>query len=430
MQSHRMVQRVQGSVEKEREALVQAKVGLELVADGFANPVALAASPDGTGRLFVADQVGKVFAIDREGSKELFVDVSEEIVDLDPGYDERGLLGLVFHPRFRENGLFYLFFSSPLRDEAPPGWNCTNHLVELRVSDGEVDMSSRRALLSIDKPQMNHNGGHITFGPDGFLYVPLGDGGGENDKDEGHTPGIGNAQDPEKLLGKILRIDVGSRASGKEYGIPAGNPFANGGGRPEIFAYGLRNPYHIAFDAAGERELFAGDAGQIRWEEVDIVVKGGNYGWNLKEGSHNFNPEDNSTDWLGGRITGFRGEKLIDPIIEYRNLSNMSGGIGSVIIGGYVYRGSSIPFLQGRYVFGDLSGKHGKPDGRLFVGTRPEGSGAWTMDELYIDERKQMREYLLAFGQDEKNELYVLSSDTEGPSGKFGRVYRLVPPRG
>ncbi|MBI0584640.1 MAG: hypothetical protein ISF22_10505, partial [Methanomassiliicoccus sp.] len=123
-----------------------------------------------------------------------------------------------------------------------------------------------------------------------------------------------------------------------------------------------------------------------------------------------------------------RGERLIDPIIEYRNLSNMSGGTGSVIIGGYVYRGSSISFLQGRYIFGDLSGRHGKPDGRLFVGTRSDG-GAWTMDELVIDERKKLHEYLLAIGQDDHDELYVLSSDTEGPSGSSGRVYRVVPPR-
>jgi glucose/arabinose dehydrogenase len=422
------------AVEEVRGGLTQAMVGLKLTADGFANPVALACPFDGTRRLFVVDQIGKVFIIDRQGKKGgPFVDVSADLVELDPHYDERGLLGLAFHPRFKDNGRFYLYYSSPLRAGAPPGWNCTNHLVELRVSedDGDrADPSSKRVLMSIDKPYMNHNGGHITFGPDGHLYVPLGDGGGENDQGRGHTPDIGNAQDLNVLLGKILRIDIDSRGPSREYAIPADNPFVNGEGRPEIFAYGLRNPYHIAFDAGGERALFAGDAGQIRWEEIDIIVKGGNYGWNLKEGSHCFNPQDNATDYLGCPRTGFRGEELIDPIIEYRNLSNISGGIGSVIIGGYVYRGRAIPRLEGHYIFGDLSGHHGKADGRLFVGSPPNRPGPWTMDELLIEERRKLHEYLLALGQDEDNELFVLTSDTEGPQGTSGRVYKLVPAGG
>ncbi|MBI0583805.1 MAG: PQQ-dependent sugar dehydrogenase [Methanomassiliicoccus sp.] len=431
MQDQRSVARpVQRSVEQVRGGLVEAKVGLKLVADGFANPVAMGCPPDGSGRLFIADQIGRVYII-KDGRKreEPFVDVSHELVRLEPNYDERGLLGLAFHPRFSDNGLFYLFLSGPLRAGGPRGWNCTNHLIELRASEDDrdrADMSSKRVLLSVDKPQMNHNGGHITFGPDGYLYVPLGDGGGENDRDEGHTPGIGNAQDLEVLLGKILRIDVDSRTEGREYGIPADNPFA-GSGRPEIFAYGLRNPYHIAFDAGGDRALFAADAGQVRWEEVNIIVPGGNYGWNLKEGSHNFDPEDNTTDRLGCHDAGFRGEELIDPIMEYRNLSNMTGGSGSVIIGGYVYRGRGIPSLEGRYIFGDLSGRHGKADGRLYVGSPTKDPGMWTMDELIIEKRRKLHEYLLALGQDEDNELYVLSSDTEGPSGTSGRVYRIMP---
>jgi glucose/arabinose dehydrogenase len=416
-----------------RGELRKADIGLEVVAEGFANPVALACPIDGSGRLFILDQIGKVRVVGPDGKPkdEPFLDITDKVVKLDPQYDERGLLGMAFHPQFVRNRKFYLFYSAPLREGGPEGWNCTNNLIEMTVLKSDpttADLGSIRVLLSIDKPQMNHNGGHIAFGPDGLLYVPLGDGGGENDRGEGHTEDIGNGQDLNKLLGKVLRIDVDSRSPGKEYGIPEDNPFLNGEGRPEIFAYGLRNPYHIAFDAGGRHDLFAGDAGQVRWEEIDVIVKGGNYGWNLKEGSHCFNPRDNLGDYLDCGTRGFNGERLIDPIIEYRNLSNRSGGIGSVVIGGYVYRGTALPWLAGRYVFGDLSGTHGEPDGRIFVGSPPlDGSDRWTMDELEIDGKRKLHEYLLAFGQDTANELYVLSSASEGPQGTSGRVRRLIP---
>jgi glucose/arabinose dehydrogenase len=200
---------------------------------------------------------------------------------------------------------------------------------------------------------------------------------------------------------------------------------------PEIFAYGVRNPYHISFDAGGERHLFAGDAGQVRWEEVDIITKGGNYGWNIKEGSHFFDKGDNSSDYLSIDTAGT--ENLIDPILDYPNLANKTGGVGSVIIGGYVYRGKSMPSLQGRYIFGDFSGTTGKPDGRIFVATPPVGEGKqWVMDELAVSGRKggRLSEYILSFAQDTDNELYVLSSDTEGPQGTSGRIYKIIPPSG
>lgn len=410
-----------------RPPLAAAKVGVRLVAGGFANPVFLTGPPGGRD-LYVVDQVGKVYRLPptAAGESELFLDLSEEVVELDPGYDERGLLGLAFHPRFPADRRFFVFYSAPLRDGAPEGWNCTNYLAEYRASGDDpprADPGSRRVLLAVDKPQMNHNGGHILFGPDGHLYVPLGDGGGENDRDEGHTPEVGNAQDPGSLMGKVLRIDVDK---GDPYGIPDDNPFTGGGGRPEVFAYGLRNPYHISFDHE-TGDLFAGDVGQVQWEEVDIVVKGGNYGWNIKEGRHFFNWEANSSAFLKH---GKGGEDLIDPILDYPNLANRIGGIGSAVIGGYVYRGAALPFLRGRYVFGDLSGTRGRPDGRIFVASPPvrEG-GTWVMDELAVEGREdeKLNEYVLSFAQDGDRELYVLSSDTEGPSGTSGRVYRIVP---
>ena len=420
------------AVSVKRPSTVQARVGLELVVEELVNPVFLTCAP-GNKELYVVDQVGKVYKFDQQGKKELelVLDVSDRLVKLDPKYDERGLLGLAFHPAFRSDRRFFVFYSAPLRDGAPSGWNCTNHLVEYRMSAGDggpVDPDSGRVLLSIDKPQMNHNGGHIAFGPDGYLYVPLGDGGGSDDKGEGHNPQIGNGQDTMTMLGKILRIGVDDRGDGREYGIPGDNPFVEGGGLPEIFAFGLRNPYHISFDAEGGHKLFAGDAGQVRWEEVDIIEKGGNYGWNIKEGRHLFGKEDDMSNFLATEPVP---AELIDPIVDYPNRANRTGGMGSVVIGGYVYRGERIPFLRGRYIFGDLSGTAGKPDGRIFVASPPESEGGtWVMDELSVDNKKgKLGEYILSFGQDSDNELYVLSSDTEGPSGTSGRVYRIVPAR-
>ncbi|KQM12265.1 hypothetical protein AOA80_03810 [Methanomassiliicoccales archaeon RumEn M1] len=397
-------------------------VGLETVLDGLANPVCMACPADGSGRMFIVDQVGKVHLL-VDGEATLFLDISEDMVDLDPGYDERGLLGMAFHPRFDQNGKFYLYYNAPPETR---GWNSTSVLSEYAMEDGRP--REVRTVLKVQQPQMNHNGGHICFGPDGMLYVPLGDGGAQNDKGLGHNPETGNGQDLNTMLGKVLRIDVDHPSEGREYGIPEDNPFARGGGLPEIYAYGLRNPYHISFDRATGR-LFAGDVGQTRWEEVDIIVKGGNYGWRIREGRHCFDHRDNRAEMDDCPDRGARGEELIDPILEYPNAANRRGGIGTAVIGGYVYRGRSMPHLFGKYVFGDLSGKSGSPKGRLFVGTEGD-DGRWNMEEMAIHRRKELGEYVLAFGEDAEGELYVMTSMTEGPSGTTGRVQRLVPPKG
>ena len=398
-------------------------VGLETVMEGLVNPVAMACPPDGSGRMFIVDQIGKVHVLSSDMERSMFLDITSYVIDLDPGYDERGLLGMAFHPRFSKNGKFYLYYSAPPERE---GWNNTSHLAEYTVMDGEVDVRSARTVLKVQEPQMNHNGGHIAFGPDGLLYVPLGDGGAQNDQGMGHNKQTGNGQDLGTMLGKILRIDVDGHSDGKEYGIPPDNPFARGGGLPEIYAYGLRNPYHISFDRETGR-LFAADVGQTRWEEVDIIVNGGNYGWHIREGRHCFDARDNRAEMDDCPDRGARGEELIDPILEYPNAANRRGGIGTAVIGGYVYRGSSIPGLRGKYIFGDLSGKSGSPRGKLFAGTE-HSDGRWTMEEMSIDGRGELGEYVLAFGEDADGELYVLTTLTEGPSGTSGRVQRLMRP--
>lgn len=394
-------------------------VGLETVMEGLVNPVFMACPSDGSDRMFIIDQVGKVHLI-ADGQSSLFLDIGRDLVKLDPGYDERGLLGMAFHPRFVENGRFYLYYNVP---PEVSGWNSTSILAEYAMEDNRP--RRLRTVLKVQQPQMNHNGGHIAFGPDGLLYIPLGDGGGQNDQGMGHDPDIGNGQSLDTWLGKILRIDVDGRSDDLEYGIPEDNPFAQGGGRPEIYAYGLRNPYHISFDRENGR-LFASDVGQTRWEEVDIIVKGGNYGWHIREGFHCFDPRDNRAEMDDCPDRGARGERLIDPILEYPNAANRRGGIGTAVIGGYVYRGRSMADLRGRYIFGDLSGKSGSAKGRLFMGI--EGENGWSMEEMAIEGRKELGEYVLAFGEDADGELYVMTTMTEGPSGSSGRVQRLVPP--
>jgi glucose/arabinose dehydrogenase len=405
-------------------------VGLALVADGFVSPIALVSPQDGTGRLFVVDQVGQIRILTADGQllPEPFLDVRDRMVELSTSYDERGLLGLAFHPNFQENGRFFVYYSAPLRAEAPEGWNHTSHLSEFAVSaqnPNRADPASERIVLQVDQPQSNHNAGQITFGPDGFLYVPLGDGGGANDTGLGH-PQIGNGQDRSTLLGSILRLDVDGE---QPYAIPPDNPFVEGEGQPEIFAYGFRNPFRIAFDAGGNQQLFAGDAGQNRWEEVDMVASGQNYGWNIREGAHCFDPNNPSQPLEQCADTGPYGQPLVAPILEYQN-ANVPDGIGLVVIGGFVYRGQAIPNLVGNYLFADWSTSFSQGNGQLFVASPPSTAGGmWPMTELRIatSDNGQVNAFINSFGQDSDRELYVLTSDTPGLTGTTGRVFKLVP---
>jgi glucose/arabinose dehydrogenase len=402
-------------------------IRLQPVADGFTSPVALVPSPDGTGRLFVADQIGTITILKPNGTKELFLDLRSKLVNLDPNFDECGLLGLAFHPQYQTNGRLYVYYSAPLRAGGPSGWNHTSHISEFKVAVGnpdKADPASERLLLQVDKPQFNHNGGQITFGPDGFLYIPLGDGGAGSDVGLGHPPG-GNGQDTSTLLGSILRIDVDG---GAPYGIPADNPFANGGGRPETFAWGLRNPFRIAFDLGGSHELFVGDAGQNQWEEINIVTKGGNYGWNLMEGSHGFNPASPGSVVTTVPTVDAAGRPLLGPIIEYKNTA--AGGIGSAVIGGFVYRGAALPQFQGAYIFGDFSDEGSPASGRLFIAKRPAASGSlWPFEEITVSGNASGRinSLIRSFGQDATGELYVLAAGNAGPSGTTGKVFKIVP---
>lgn len=414
---------------------------LEEVAGGFTSPVAMAVPPDGTERIFVVDQVGLIHVVLPGGEvlDEPFLDVSEKMVEIDPGYDERGLLGLAFHPDYADNGRFFVYYSAPLRGGAPPDFDHTAHLSEFTVSaDPDVaDPGSERILLQVDQPQSNHNGGTLAFGPDdGYLYLSLGDGGGADDVGPGHVEdwydanegGNGQAVE-ENLLGKILRLDVDG---GMPYGIPPDNPFVGRDGLDEIYAYGFRNPWRFSFDPGGSHALLVGDAGQNLWEEVSAVVRGGNYGWNVREGTHCFSTDNpdvspaSCPDEVGPGHPD-TGDPLRDPVIEYSH-PGIAGGFGLVVVAGHVYRGDLLPELAGRYVFADWSDSFAAPSGQLFVATR-RAEGLWAFEPLPLAGAPDgtIDRYVLAFGQDPKGEVYVLTTDNAGPSGETGRLFLLAP---
>jgi hypothetical protein len=261
----------------------------------------------------------------------------------------------------------------------------------------------------------------LAFASDGTLYISLGDGGAGNDVGVGHVPG-GNGQALSVLLGKILRIGVDMFP----YSIPATNPFASRpDARAEVWAYGFRNPFRFSFDRT-TGDLIVGDVGQNRWEEVDRVVRGGNYGWNTREGLECFNVNNANLPLTSCPSTGGFGEPLLDPVIVYSNSGRTGAGelSGVAVIGGYVYRGNRIPGLLGRYVFGDFS----SPGGGLLLVATPSPTGAWTFQPLEMPDRGDILGHLLkGFGEDRDGELYVLTADEQGPTGSSGRVYRIVP---
>ncbi len=417
-------------------------IGLGLVAKGFTAPVRVVAAPDDSGRLFVVDQIGQIWVIARDGTllQEPFLDIAARLVELSPGFDDRGLLGLAFHPEYPQNGRFFVYYSTPLREGAPQGFDHTSRISEFSVSSqnpDRADPGSERIILEVDQPQSLHNGGTLLFGPeDGFLYISLGDGGAANDAGFGHVADWyqfnegGNGQDvTQNLLGSILRIDVDS---GDPYGIPQDNPFVGREGLDEIYAYGLRNPYRMSFDRAGEYGLFAVDAGEHLWEEISIIVKGGNYGWNVKEGTHCFDaanptePPEQCPDTVGPNHPD-EGAALIDPVVEFAN-AKQPDGLGVTVTAGFLYRGTALSDLQGHLVFSIWSKTQSERQGRLFYAI-PAATGLWPMGELTPGQSvdSTVGHYILGMGQDAAGELYIATSDERTPVAQTGRVYKLIP---
>ncbi len=412
---------------------------IQLITDNLVSPVGVVSAGDESKRLFIIDQIGKIWIMDKHGNKlpTPFLDITSKLVTLNPNFDERGLLGLAFHPNYKHNGKFYVYYSAPRRAGGPATgvlWNNLIRLSEFKVSAGNdnlADMGSERFLLQLDDPQGNHNGGTIAFGPkDGYLYIAIGDGGGANDTNVGHVPDWylpnagGNGQDVEaNLFGNILRINVNT---GNPYGIPTDNPLVGKPGLDEIYAYGLRNPYRFSFDSKGNHDLIAGDVGQLLYEEIDVIRKGANYGWNVKEGFICFNAASNLTPFPNCPGTDNFGNPLIDPVIVLNNFRNPAGGKATAVIGGNIYRGNDIAHLKGKYIFGTFAQSPTTTDGELFI-AGPSSSGPWLYKEISLVSSPNDIGYLLkGMGQDEKGELYLTTSAIVGPRGNTGKVFKLV----
>jgi glucose/arabinose dehydrogenase len=332
---------------------------------GLSSPVDFQTPDDGSGRIFIVQQPGTIRIISGGSLLTMpFLDITSK-VNFDGG--EQGFLGLAFHPNYNQNKRFYLNY------DRLSGGQMQTVIAEyqLSVDPNAADPASERILLTVNQPFPNHKGGQMAFGPDGFLYIAFGDGGGEGDPQ-------GNGQNRQTLLGKILRIGVDPPfTSGLQYAIPADNPFVGTSDRGEIWAYGFRNPWRFSFERGASR-LFVADVGQDRFEEVDLVQKGLNYGWNTMEGAHCFNPSSGCT------MTG-----LTLPIAEYDHSE------GTTVIGGYLYHGIAISGLAGAYVFGDFG------NGKVYQLT--ESSGTWTRTLLLSS-----GPHMSAFGQDSTGELYVI----------------------
>ncbi|MFT4588353.1 MAG: glucose/arabinose dehydrogenase [Limisphaerales bacterium] len=427
---------------------LNAEAGLELqpVASGFVAPMVLEPVSDGSGALLIADQPGTISVLGKDGKvrKELFLDLRPRMAKLRGGFDERGLLGLALHPKFKSNRKFYVYYSAPLRQGGPARWDHTAHVSEFSAAENalKADPDSERVVLRIDQPQFNHDGGRIAFGPDGFLYIGMGDGGNKNDQDDDKigSHGLkGNGQNINTLLGKILRIDIDTRSDDRPYGIPADNPFVGKKGLDEIYAVGLRNPWGISFDQGGDRQLFCADVGQNMFEEINIIENGGNYGWRIREGRHGFDPENPTTIPENAPTKDATGTAFKEPILEYLNIKGFQAARyakeirGASVTGGYVYRGSAIPQLKGQYVFGDWSQNFGLPMGKMLVANRTMATGGkeWELRALQLENLpkaggRQLGAFIVALGQDLAGEIYVMTNASNSIKGKTGMVWKLV----
>ena len=410
-------------------AQAEVKVKLEPFVSGINTPLAMV-QPAGDDRIFVAEQFGRIKIIKNGKVRaEPFLDIRSKIVKQHHDFDERGLLGLAFHPDFKNNGKFYVAYSGHLDFQQDLGqmlwYSHSNIVAEYTVSKenpNAANPNSVRIISSIAWPQFNHNGHWIGFGKDGYLYISTGDGGYANDWGIGHNVTIGNGQDLSTKLGKILRVDVNKSADGNNYAIPADNPFVgNSDALPEIWAYGLRNPWRCSFDMGGGGELFCADVQQNSYEEVDIIKKGDNLGWRVMEGTHCFDytkPDDHPDSC--------KNSGMVAPILEYQNCTAKPKGCkGISVTGGYVYRGGAKAW-DGKYIFGDWSKSFAAMDGQLFIGSKGS-DGKWSMDTATVTNMTGKLPYILAFGQDSAGEVYALTSITTGPNGSSDTIYKVVP---
>ncbi len=449
-------------------------IELETVASGLVAPLGVTHAGDGSGRLFITEQTGQIRIVENGNLLATpFLDISGRLPTLNTFFDERGLLGVAFHPKYQTNGRFFVRYSSPR--EGDPGEPCfgtsrgchSEVLAEYAVSEEDPNLANPAmeiTLFTVEEPQFNHDAGEVAFGPDGFLYFSLGDGGGAHDgladSPPSHGP-IGNGQNIETPLGAMLRIDVDKRtichkgntiqvrvsaepahlAHGDSlgscagdapetiYAIPPTNPFVKQAGFDEIYAYGLRNPYKFSFDdgPGGDGALYLGDVGQNLFEEIDIIERGGNYGWVIREGFHCFDPFNPTSPPADCSDIGPNGEPLIDPIVEYSHPGSGIGFEGGItVIGGFVYRGSASLSLTGNYIFGDFAQAFFTPSGTLYYLENPRGVAPVIQQfQIGLDDRPYGL-FLKGFGEDEDGEVYACGSIALAPTGNTGVCQRIV----
>jgi len=371
-------------------------------------PIWMSEAPDHSGRMFILEQAGRILIV-KKGTDGAATSEFLNIVDRHPFVDnEEGLLSMAFHPGFNTNGLFYIYYNQQNKNEHElfPRRSVISEMKVSATDPNRADLASERVVLEVPQPFGNHKGGEIAFGPDGYLYIGLGDGG------KGYDP-FGNGQNTATMLAKMLRIDVNTRTvlgSGQvqeklAYGIPADNPFVGEpymiglGARHEIYALGLRNAWRYSWDRQ-TGDLWAGDVGQDLWEEVDLIVKGGNYGWSVREGAHHFKP-------------GPPGAQYIDPVLEYPHNPQLlkeskfpNHSTGLCIIGGYVYRGHKYPALQGVYLYADYN------LGTIW-GMRYQDGKVTDYGTLLYQPKN-----IVSFAEDADGELYVMVFD--------GHVYSIT----
>jgi glucose/arabinose dehydrogenase len=349
----------------------------------FRRPVDLQSPRDGTNRLFVVEQDGVIRSFQNrpeEKTSAVFLDLRERV---NRDGNEMGLLGLAFHPGFAKEHVFFVDYTASKLTRR------ITRVSRFTVSQANAaDPGSEETVIEIGQPYSNHNGGQIAFGPDGMLYVALGDGGSAGDPQ-------GNAQDPRSLLGKLLRLDV----SKEPYAIPADNPFRSAGSkaRGEVYAMGLRNPWRFSFDRS-TGALWTGDVGQVTWEEINLIEKGKNYGWDCREGAHSYEPARERSSACENA------HELVDPVWAYGRDEGIS------VTGGYVYRGKALPGLVGWYVYADYGS--GKVWALRMQNNRPE-------NRLLVDADF----FISSFGVDENDELLICAHD---PSNSPTKIYRLV----
>jgi len=413
-----------------------------LVVENLVAPIDLLTIPDDSGRRLILDQAGIVHLLNSDNAlgDKPFLDLTNRLLPLREDFEERGLLGMAIHPEFRRNGRFFVTYTAPLAEDAPPNWSHTRIVSEFTIDSNnpdQLDAGTERILIRQDWPSRKHNGGALAFGPDGNLYIGFGDGGGihgvgpETLNDAYSVPQNQlwwdtTAQDLQSLYGKILRIDVDHGLPG--YAIPADNPLVGTLGKSEIYAWGFRNPYRLSFDSDGSTTFYVTAVAETLWEAIYRVNQAGNYGWPLKEGTHCFDRTrtlDPPEECLAA-TNKFKGGPVIDPVVEYPNMSvHREGstvgltGVGTAVVGAVMLRGSDFGNWSDHLLIADWSLDFRKPSGQVFV-AREASDGLWNMEKL-----KQFESRIVALIRDSDQRIYVMTNENFGPFGNTGKVYVL-----